>query len=326
MTLAGLLLLQVVLILLVRSPLSGASAGVESRPLLPALEAFTAARVELAGEEGTKVTLVKAGEGWALEELNGFPADGGKVDDLIDDLRGLQVRRPVVTGSRYHSAFKVSDDENEGRVRIWDDPAEAPEVDLIVGSSPNYRTVHVRLGGESPVFEARDLAVYDVRPDTGSWIEKDLVDIPEAEMVGLLLANENGSFELVREGDAWRVADGSEVRGLDPDEVDALIRAARSIQLADAVGPKDASAHGLADAAATLTLRWSPSGAAAPPAAAEVNETVVRIGGKLEEQESQRYISRSGFEFTGTVWESSVSKLLEQKLDELIAEEGDESD
>ena len=45
----------------------------------------------------------------------------------------------------------------------------------------------------------------------------------------------------------------------------------------------------------------------------------LQIGGKVEDQDTQRYITRSGLEFTGTVWESSVTKLLEEKLDALFA-------
>ena len=330
-TLAGLLLVQVVLILLVRSPFSGASSGVDSRPLLPSLEAFTATRLELQGDEDRTVTLVKQGDGWTVEQLGGFPADDQKVDDLLDDLRGLKVRRPVVSGSRYHGSFNVTADENEGRVRIWDEPAEDPEVDLILGSSPNYRTVHVRLVGENPVYEVSGLAAYDVRADSGTWIDKDLVDIAEAELVGLSLSNENGSLELVKEEEQWRLV--GEERPLDDDEVDSLLRAARSIQLADGVGPKDAASHGLSDAAAAVTLRWRPSAPAdaaegGAPSAAEVRELVVTIGGKLEENESQRYISRSDLDFTGAVWESSVQPLLERKLDDLFPEDdaSDDSD
>jgi hypothetical protein len=328
-TLASLLLVQVVLILLIHSPFSGATSGVESRSLLPALEAFTATRLKLLGEEDRKVTLIKESDGWALEELGGFPADEQKIDDLLDDLRGLKVRRPVVSGSRYHAAFKVGEDDNEGRVQIWDDPSGNPEVDLIVGSSPNYRSVHVRLVGENPVYEVRDLASYELRADSGNWIEKDLVDVPETELVGLSLSNEKGSFELLKEDGRWRAA-GAE-QELDAEEVDELIRTASSIQLADAVGPKDAERHGLSEGAATLTLRFSPvvpaegaEGAVTPPS--EVRETVVIVGGKLEEKESQRFISRADFEFTGAVWESSVQTLLERTLEELLAEADETSE
>jgi len=314
-TLAGLLVVQVALILLVRSPFSGGSSAAETRPLLPMLEVLTPTQIELLGDEQRRVSLIKDAQGWKLDGLGGFPADNEKVDELIDDLRALQVRRPVVTSSRYHRTFKVADDENGGRVRLWDNPAEDPDVELIVGSSSNYRAVHVRLGGDSKVYEVRDLAAYDMRADAEAWIEKDLVDVPEGELVGLSIVNKNGSFELVRQDDQWR-ASGSE-QALDTDEVDSLVRSASSIQLAKPVGPKDATVHGFAEAAATVTLRYRPAG---EPETADVSQIVVTIGAKPDEDSNERYITRSDFEFTGRVWESSIRALLEQKLDDLLAD------
>ncbi len=312
-TLAGLLVVQVALILLVRSPFSGGSSATRTRPLLPMLEALTLSQIELLGNEERRVKLVKEAEGWKLADLGGFPADDERIDELIDDLRALTVRRPVVTSKRYHEAFKVAGDENRGRVRLWDNPAEDPSVELIMGSSSNYRAVHVRLEGQSEVYEVRDLAAYDVRADAAAWIEKDLVDVAESQLVSLSLTNDNGTFELTRQDDQWR-ADGSE-QTLDADEVDSLVRAASSIQLAKPVGLKDASAHGFADPAATVTLRYRPLG---EPETAETREIVVIIGGKPEEDGSERYITRSDFGFTGTIWESSIKLLLDSELDDLL--------
>lgn len=315
--LVGLLLAQLVLILLVRSPFSGGTGADASRPLLPSLEAFTPARVEIEGKESEKVSLTRQDGGWALEELGGFPADEAKVDELLEKLRGLSVRRPVVSGSRYHAAFKVAEDDNEGRMRIWGDGSDEPEVDLIFGSSPNYRALHVRLGSETPVYEVRDLAVYDVRPDAGAWADMELVDVPEESLLSLAIDNASGSFELVRQEQIWRVASPETMRDseLDQDEVGRLVGSAVSIRLAEPVGPVGDGPSPPQEAAATVTLRWSPAGGA--------EQTLVYwIGDTVEDQETQRRIGRSGFDYTGTVWESSVQPVLEKALADLIGSDG----
>ena len=71
-TLAILLIVQVALILLVRSPFSGGTSASESRPLLPMLEALTPMQIELLGNEDRRVTLIKEAGGWQLGDLDGF--------------------------------------------------------------------------------------------------------------------------------------------------------------------------------------------------------------------------------------------------------------
>jgi hypothetical protein len=324
-----LLLVQLALILLIRQPFSSASRPTEAHALLPDLEAFTATRVELAGKDDAALTLVKRGDDWTVEEAGGFPADGTKVTDLIDSLREIEVRRPVVSSSRYHEGFKVADDENEARVKLFDESSGDPRVDLILGTSPNYRLAHVRLAGENEVYEARGIAPYDVRAEASTWTMKELLDVAEDQLVGLTVDNAQGSFELERIDGAWKVAAPQARAGavLDTDKVDALLGAARTIRLADPVGAVDETSHGFADASATVTLRWNPAGAVAMGGEegisdASVEEAVVRIGSKVADKETQRYVTRDGFGFTGTVWESSIKKLLDDGLDALTGDAG----
>jgi hypothetical protein len=339
--LLGLLVLQLAVIVLVRSPWSDASAGTAAHPLLPDLDAASVTRVELDGSEGKSLTLEKQDGSWVVSDVGDYPADDQKVDDLIDKLAGLEVRRPVVTGRRYHKAFEIGDDDNRGRVRVYGGSTDRPEADLILGNSPNYRVQNVRRADENDVFEVRGLASYDVSPEPGSWAEKELVEVSEGDLVGLRLVNAAGTIELERDATGWHASAPQSLVGatLDDGSVDALLRSARSVRIDTPVGPVDEAAQGLTDPAATVTLRWRPGGvsgdeesgedasgddgpggdtagedasgggtAAAPP----VEELTFRIGGKLPDKESQRYVTRDGFGFTGTVWESSISKLIAQ--------------
>ncbi len=319
--LLGLLAVQLVLIVLLRSPFSRASGSVALKPLLPALEAFTPARIELFGADEDKVTLIRQGEGWGLDELGGFPADANKVDDLVEKLRGLQVRRPVVSSSRYHEAFKVTDDTNEGRVKLFGDRADDAKVDLLLGTSANYRSLHVRSRGEDPVYEVRDLATYDVRAKPGNWAHMEFVDVPEAELASVVVSNAAGSFELVRGDDGWSAV-GSDIV-LDQDKVSTLVRSASSLRLAEPLGPVGGGGAEPADPALTVTLRWWTGGAGADEGAeAEAQQELVYwIGDKLADSDTQRYATRTGFDFKGAIWDSSVSNLIEKKLEELAVDE-----
>jgi len=232
-----------------------------------------------------------------------------KIDGLLDDLKTLQVRRPVVSSGRYHSTFKVADDEYEGRVTVFSDESGSPAVDLILGNSPNYRITHVRRQGEPNVYEARGIAPYDVSTDSGAWIEKQLVDVDEEAITGIAVKNPEGGFELTRAEDGvWIVsapASQAELE-LDQEKVLSLIRTAGSIRVEKPVVPADPAGQGLGETEVTLTVEG-----AAP--------ITVQVGSKITDNDSQRYIGKRGFDFAATVWDSSISKVVEQKLADLTA-------
>jgi hypothetical protein len=315
--LVGLLLLQLVLILIFRSPMAGAGPQSESRALLPELEAFTASKIEFLGADGKTAVLTRNEDGWVSEELDGFPADATKIDELLDKLGEIKVRRPVVASTRYHKAFKVTEDDYESRVRVWDDAADEPRIDLIVGTSPNYRSVHVRRLGEDQVYEIRGLASYELRADAASWIDKMLVDVPENAVSGLILSNAQGSFELARNEQAgWVLRSPERLQDspIDAEKVESLLGTAASIRIADTAGPVEDEAAVAAEAVATLTLRLMPG--AVPDA--QGDEIIVRLGEPLPDKDSQRKIYRAGFGYAGTIWDSSIDDLLDQSADDLI--------
>jgi hypothetical protein len=317
MVLAGLLALQLLLILLFRSPLGAGPGPAELRPLLPGLAAITPARIEL-GDGESRLGLVRGAEGWTVVEAGGYPADGAKVDDLISDLRGLEVRRPVATSDRYHGALSVAENAPEARVRVWEGPSGDPVVDLLVGTSPGYRSAHARREGESEVYEVRGLAAYDLRPDPGAWVQRELLDLPQERIVGLALRNSKGGFELKREEAGWIILGGpDESRQLDEEALDALLRSVSSLSLAEPVGPVDEAAQGLAEPAAVLTLRVAPPEGAAEDAGTETIE--LRVGREVPEETSHRYVTLEGSGFAVTVWASSLSRVLEQTLEDLCA-------
>jgi hypothetical protein len=322
MGLCAVLFVQIVLIVMLRSPLGSAVAGSEARPLVPGLDQVEVARVEIRGPGDEWLTLERDGTGWSVGSVGGYPVDGGKVDDLIDDLRGLEVRRPVVTSGRYHASLEVTEDEPEGRVRVYAEGSEDPAADLILGSSPNYRTTHVRTADDDRVYEVRGLEAADVRPDASAWVEREYLSVDTDRVVGVGLANAEGSFELERVGEQWQaIAPAGGAREIDPDEVESLVRSVASLYIADPVGPVDDAVHGFDEAAATLTLRLQADADEVDEGAALEEEVVLVVGKVLDDNESQRYVRKIGFPFAATVWNSSVEELVATTLDDLAADE-----
>jgi hypothetical protein len=313
--LAGLLGVQVLLLLVARSPMAGATAPAEAQALFPRLDSFTPERVEIQGSADDIVTLSRGGDGWAIDEAGGYPAQADKVEQLVDKLKEVQVRRPVVSSSRYHRALKVAEGEHERRVKIWQDDAGSPELDFFLGSSPNYQRIHVRRAGDDEVYEIQGLGSYDVRPEPQAWFDTSFVSVEPARVTSLRLENSRGAFEIEKGADgAWSVVSpGSEQgRTLSAAKVDALVRTAASLRVVEPAGRRDDTIHGLASPQATVLLRYTRAGGELAPE--ESHEVSVLVGGAPADDETRLYVARSGFGYVAEAYKTSVDKLLEQEL------------
>jgi hypothetical protein len=315
--LAGLLAVQVLLLLVARGPMASSATPIEAQALFPQLESFTPERLEIQGAGDELVTLSRGAEGWAIDEADGYPAQADKVDQLLEKLQEVQVRRPVVGSSRYHRALKVAEGERERRVRLWQDGSGSPDLDFFLGSSPNYQRIHVRRADDDEVYEIQGLGSYDVRPDAQAWFDSAFVGVEPAQVTSLRLENSQGAFEIEKGADgSWSVVSGGEPgRLLSATKVDSLVRTAASLRAVKPAGRRDDTAHGLGSPQATVLLRYTaPGGELAPE---ETREVSVLVGGATAGDDARLYIARSGFDHVAEAYKTSVDRLLEQKLEDL---------
>jgi hypothetical protein len=308
--LVGTLVVQLVLLLVVIAPWASDDASRSYRPLLPELESFTPQRIEIDdGEES--LVLDRDGDAWRIEQAEGYPADTAKVDKLIEDLEEIEVRRPVVTGSRYHDALKVAADDNERRLRIWGPDEDEPEAELLIGTSPNYGVQHVRRADEDSVYEVRGLSPWDLTAEVGSWADRQLVEVEAADVSALTLVNPNGRIELMRnEQGQWMAAGIDE--DVDTEKVDRFLGSIAGLRLSEPAGrATDLAAYGLEDPAARLELI-----AGSGP---DDKETVTLLVGDVSDEESgKRYAIREGSGFVVVLSKWDADRLIDQQLDDLF--------
>jgi len=336
--LSGILAVQA-LVLVVSAPWSSGGAAQAPRALLPDLTSLTPSRLEIHENDERSVVLDREGERWVLEDSDGFPADGAKVDKLLDSLEAIKVRRPVVSSSRYHGALKVGEDDHERRLRIWDAAEDDPEVELLVGSSSNYRVSHVRLGGEDEVYEANGISPYDLGSDARAWIDTAFVSVPFDDVTRFKLTNDNGSIEIARDQGRWALVSPAAKPGkeIDQSAVDSLVRSLVSLSLSEPAGAASDPAYGLHSPAATVEISYRTGeepgaapfevdpAAGAPPAAPAPEATVevleLRLGSPVGDDTGKRYASRSGFDHAVVLSEYDAEKLSSKKLADLYPSE-----
>ena len=224
--LLGALAVQAVLILLTGSFFGSTTEAGARHALLPVLADLAPTRVQITERDDKSVVLERAADAWALADVDGYPVDSSQVETLIDSLEGVQVGLPVVSSSRYHEALEVTEGKHQRRVRMWKDGAGDPDVDVYLGSSPNYQVTHVRVGGTDEVYEARGINAYDFRTDASAWVERKFVDLDYEDVSGLRVRNAHGSFDLQKGDDGWSsTAPLPPGKTLDDAEVDSVVRA-----------------------------------------------------------------------------------------------------
>ncbi len=351
--LGGLLVLQVAILLVLRSPWSGEATAAAVQPLIPELESMTATKVRVEAGDGQSVDLERQGGAWVLPGAGGYPVEPDKVRQLLDDLKGLRARRPVVTSPRYHANLKVTESDHERRVQVWDGEGDNPDVDLLVGTSPNYRISHVRRQGQDEVFEVMGLSPWDLRTDRASWIQRKLVDVPFDSITGMRLENAHGTIEVRKAGGQWTLAGGGGPE-LDQGKVDSLVRSFAALYLAEPAGRLDPAVQGLSEPVAVVELiqggadggegqeatgsAAAQEGTAGDPGTAAAGETaggtagagetgspppareritVVRIGGEIPDGDGKRYATRGGFDFAVVLNKVDAERATGKKLSDL---------
>jgi hypothetical protein len=321
--LVGLLAVQILLLAVV-GPGSGTAGAGTPQALLPMLEGLDPTRVRI--DEGSEKTLVleKSGDSWVLPDTDAYPASGQRVNDLIENLEGLRVRRPIVSSGRYHGTLKVAEDDNERRVRIWADNDD-PAVDVFLGTSSNYRVSHVRLDGDDRVFEVRGLSAADLQTRPNAWIDAKLVNTAFADIIGIRVNNEHGKVELTKDDlGNWGVVGGLPTgRNLDPSATDSWIRSLGNLRVAEPAGRVTTESYGLDTPVASVEIDYST-----PPLGDEepVSGTVtIRLGAIATEDDSgsegRRYAALDGSGHAVVLGKWDAEKIVDKKLEELLEKE-----
>lgn len=176
--------------------------------------------IQLWGPDGEELQLRKTAEGWRLPALNDFPADGRRVEQLLDKLHQLESGPAVARSRDAQKRFKVSEQSFERKLTLAAGNTEAAT--LYLGTTPGMRRIHARVADADAIHRV-ELAAYDVPLDRESWQNNTLLQFPRDEVAAITV----GDLELQREKDTgtWLASRGlKENEQVDTDGVDELAR------------------------------------------------------------------------------------------------------
>ncbi|MEE4384648.1 MAG: DUF4340 domain-containing protein, partial [Pseudomonadales bacterium] len=220
--LAGLLVLQLLLALglgTLGPELGEAEAG---GPLL-AFEADAVDRVTVADGEGARAVLARGEAGWVLPDAGAFPADGDKVERLLERLAELQATVPVATSAGARERFRVAEDAHERRIVLEGDGARLAE--LYLGTSQGVRQVHARAGDGDAIVPV-ELPTYEAPTDPDDWLDRTVLQFDAATVRALRLDGLVLRRTTADDGDgapAWGAEGLPAGRGLAPEAVDTFV-------------------------------------------------------------------------------------------------------
>lgn len=247
--LVAVLALQLALTAIVFWPRQAATAG---KSLLD-LKAEDVTGLTIQDDQGRSISLAKSGDGWVVRSAADYPADAAKITPVIDKLLALTTGRLIGETAASHARLQVADDKF---VRKVDLQTAAGTRTLYLGSPAGSRAMHVRLAGQNQVYLGNDLASWEITADLTSWINPVYFSVSTADILGIILKNSNGEF--VFEKDAagnWVMLGLTAGEELEPNNVTSLVSLMTSVRLTKVLGKTDDPAYGMAEPAASVTIR-----------------------------------------------------------------------
>jgi hypothetical protein len=250
--LAGVLALQVIVAVVAFLPRS--SAGAAGEPLFAGVEANQVVWVQIADAEGGQIELEKADAGWTLAGTEGFPCTEGAVPGFLDKLLALDTSRLVTETPDSHARLQVADDAFSRKVsfRLED----GTEHTLLMGTSPSYNAVHVRVEGQDQVYLASGLSTSDASVTATTWIDAQYVNLQSDQVAALTVENAQGAFAFAKDEDGtWQMQGLAEDETLNEGEVSALVTRISSLRMQRPLGKAEDPAYGMGDPHAVVTVQ-----------------------------------------------------------------------
>lgn len=191
--------------------------------LLPEFSADKLDKLVVSSQDAT-VTIEKQGGDWLLPELQNLPANKDRVSSALQKLAKLKLDWPVTTSNSSHERFELAENNFQRRIQLQQGDETLGE--LLIGTSPGFRKVHLRLPDDDNVY-ALELNSYDFPDKADQWLNKSLLQVKKPKSI------KASEFILSNSEDAWEMqkSDGSrlEAESLDKEKVKRLTQALASL-------------------------------------------------------------------------------------------------
>ncbi len=162
-----------------------------------------------AAETLASVQLTKKDGTWVLPDYFNAPADKFKLNDVLDELSGLQRGLPIATTASALKRFKLADDNFERRLTLSEGNRVLSTV--YFGSSAGARKTDARTARDRAVYDV-DIATYELPTQPSDWFDAGLLESDQAGISELdVSADGQSALQLQRQQAPAPKAPGSAV-------------------------------------------------------------------------------------------------------------------
>ena len=254
--LAGILIVQIILGVVTFWPRAG-SAGA-AQPVFPDLDVADIVTLTITDDQGAHIVLRRSGENWGLAEAGDYPANAGTITPILEKFAQLDTATLVARTESSHKALQVADDAFVRRIDI--EMKDGTTHTIYLGSSPRYTATHFRVAGQVETYLTAALSSWEMNAAATSWVDTSYRTIDAATVTEVTLQNANGTFKLVKSGEEWTLADlaGDEI--IAPGKTGDIVSKVTKISLQRPLGLVIEDSYGLAEPAATITLKTADGG------------------------------------------------------------------
>ena len=150
--------------------------------------------VIMGAEQTENAVLTKDENAWFLANLNQLPVSQSQLDTALDKLSALTTNWPIATTKASHQRFELQEDNFQRRIQLFQEGNKV--ADLLLGSSPGFRKVHLRMLGDDNVY-ALPLNTFDFPIKDQQWLDKSLLAVRDIKHI------QGPDYRLIKEQDTW---------------------------------------------------------------------------------------------------------------------------
>ena len=304
--LAGVLVLQAIVLVVVFWP---ASSGSAVGKLFPGLEEVNVTGVTITDSEGRSIRLARSPFGCVLPDADDYPCVENKLPDFLKRVVDITTTSLVAETKASHPRLKVADDEFERLIEL--ELAGGARHRLYLGTSPRTSAGHVRPEGRDQVYLATALSASVSSVEASDWVDPVYLSVPQDQVLAFTQENSKGRFQLEKKGDeGWTLAGEGNEAALDQTKVTSLVSKLGSLRLLRPLGKEELGTYGFGEPAAIITISTKAGDS-------DSGEHVLRIGAKFGEDEGF-VVKSSKSPYYVLMAESTVEDFIEKGLEALL--------
>jgi len=179
------------------------------------------------------IRIEREGDSWRLREPLNFPADGGVVDRLLDQIAETKAERRIkLADAEPLATYGLEGDGQQARVSLETSAGTKPP-DIVVGrATPVGYSAFAKLDGADEIVVTPLIFHTGIKKTVLELRKKRLFEVDPTQVIAMHLSDGTHDVDLERRGDEWMIKSPVETRA-DPEQARALATSLNELEAMD---------------------------------------------------------------------------------------------